>query len=163
MSLFKKDYEFKMDVKEADKILQSVFEDVGEKPNTVPFDKILLRCKYNGIAYDICILATVLLLTLTLLAPIIFYPGFGKELPTFSVVTHEQYGEQLYISLSRGDIAISKCYYVNAQGDRTEATYFNALGRCIVFPMPDEEVTIIVTEESGKELHLLFTPIQVQE
>ncbi|MBE5857726.1 MAG: hypothetical protein E7296_09225 [Lachnospiraceae bacterium] len=159
MSLFKKKNEFKMDVKAADRILQNVFEDAGEKPNTVPFDKILLRCKYNGMAYDICIMITVILLAMTLMLPIKFYPGFGKQNPEFKVEFHEQYGDELLISLSRGDIDLSKSYFVDVDGNKTYANYFNSLGFCIAFPMPDEEVNIIITEESGKELHLLFTPL----
>lgn len=158
MSLFKKQNENKMDIKSADQILQNVFEASNKQANSVPFDKLLLRCKYNGFTYDICIILAVLLLATTLIVPVRLLPGFEKSSPRFFVTHHEQYGDELLISLSMSDIDIDNCYFVTPDGDITNAKYFNKLGRTIAFPFPSEEVNIILVSESGKELHLVFTP-----
>lgn len=160
MSIFNKETEYKMDLKSADRILQNVFEDVGEKPNTVPFDKIVLRCKYNGFTFDLCIILAVLLFVLTLLSPLKLKADSDDERKNFGVAFHEQYGNELLITLNRKDIDLSECFFSDADGNVTRALYFNSLGKTLAFPMPDEEVTITITEESGGVLKLLFTPME---
>lgn len=158
MSLFKKKNEFIMDVKSADQILQNVFEANNKEANTVPFDKLLLRCKYNGITYDVCIVLTVLLLALTLIIPVKLLPVTNTNTERFYVTHHEQYGDELLISLSQSDIDLEKSYFVDFEGNITKPRYVNRIGKTVSFDFPGEEVNIILTTESGKELHLVFTP-----
>ena len=43
--MFRKKKTYQMDIKSADTTLQNIFAACNETPNTVPFDKLLLRQK----------------------------------------------------------------------------------------------------------------------
>jgi len=158
MSLFKKKKEFHMDVKAADQTLQNVFEACNKGPNTVPFDKILLRCRYNGSSFDICIICSIILLAITLLVPLKLLPAFNYNSNRLTLVTHEQYSDYLLVTVSQQDISLEDCYFSDFDGNVVYAVGYNPLGRTVKFPFPDKEVNLTITTDSGTELHLLFTP-----
>lgn len=72
----KNKYEMNMDT--ANTILQNVFASESKIPNTVPFDKLVLRQKANTRFYDRILIILFLVLLLTFLSPLAFTPLTGN-------------------------------------------------------------------------------------
>lgn len=76
MSLFKtrhKKYEYNIEMDVANKMLQNVFEAVGQAPNRIPLDKLALRKKAKTKYLLIAKTISITFLILTLLMPFCFF------------------------------------------------------------------------------------------
>ena len=66
---FYKKHRYEMDIKLANETLQNIFAACDRAPNTIPFDKLVLRQKTNTRLYNILLIITAILFLLTLLFP----------------------------------------------------------------------------------------------
>ena len=76
MSLIKtkhKKYEYNIEMDVANKMLQNVFESVGQTPNRIPLDKLALRKKAKTKYLFIAKAISIIFLILTLLMPLCFF------------------------------------------------------------------------------------------
>jgi hypothetical protein len=69
--LFHKRKKYTIDTALADATLQNIFEECHRTPNTIPFDKLLLRQKAATKKYNILLAWTAVILALTAVLPII--------------------------------------------------------------------------------------------
>lgn len=65
---------YQMDVAQASSALQNIFAACDQAPNTIPFDKIILRQKLNTQIYIRLIIITLIVLLLTFLSPFVIVP-----------------------------------------------------------------------------------------
>ena len=71
---FRKNKIYKMDPGQANSALQNIFAACDQTPNTIPFDKLLLRQKLNTRKYDILLCVIALALFFTFLSPLVIVP-----------------------------------------------------------------------------------------
>lgn len=84
--LYKKQKKYEINIDRANDILQNVFAAESKTPNTIPFDKLVLRAKPDTRRYDIPLCLAVLLLILTLISPFCIVPIAEKLDPAFQAV-----------------------------------------------------------------------------
>ena len=168
MNIFKskkKPLTYTMDVKTANETLQNVFLACNQAPNTVPFDKILLRRKLNTRHYNICIWLIVIFLLLTFLSPLVFMGHSVSKVVTVNgyhssllVVDHHLEKDKFFLELSGKGIDYTNSYLIDASGNKIPPISFDVLRNLVVFPYKDEEVNIYIPSDEGSTLHLLLTP-----
>src|SRR5574344_1679023 len=109
---FRKKKKYVMDIKTADKTLQNVFAACNKEPNSIPFDKLLLRQKLNTKGYTCRMWISFAILLLTFLAPLAFKPSSFKLASSASsdrniqiVESHtEDNGQEFVLTLMGDDI-----------------------------------------------------------
>lgn len=72
MIFHKKKKQYDIDMKTANQTLQNVFAACNQEPNTIPFEKIVLRQKARTLSMHICMWLSLIFLILTLLTPLCF-------------------------------------------------------------------------------------------
>ena len=155
--------EYQLDIKSADQTLQNIFAACNVSPNTVPFDKLILRQKVRLRPYNICLIITFILLLLTLTAPLpffyLYYPG--KEAHAITLNQHYVEDNILYIKVApcHGSIDRTNSYLITASGEKIDALSYDQENHILAFPYLDEECNIYIPGENNSTLHLLYTPL----
>ena len=119
-------HKYTMDLTTANNILQNVFIAGEQKPNTIPFDKIVLRSKAQTTMVTSCMWIGIVMLLLTLLSPLAFH---SQELKVtdFSANEHVQIAShQLYTSEFVMMVTGDKVDYQNIYATKNDGT--------VVFP-----------------------------
>ncbi|MBQ7919302.1 MAG: hypothetical protein IJ324_05120 [Lachnospiraceae bacterium] len=158
---FKKRYQ--LDVQSADRTLQSVFAACDVEPNTMPFDKLILREKAHLAPYNRRITATLMILLITLATPFLFF-FFYNESGKVHVITLEQHyvdNNVLYIKVDpcHGSIDRNNSYLITASGKKITALSYDSDNHILAFPYLTEECNIYIPGENNSTLHLLYTPL----
>lgn len=160
--LNKKNYE--IDVQTADQMLQNVFAACDREPNSTPFDKIVLRSKQDFRSDNSFIIATLLFLLLTFIAPLFFPPSriflsvdsaYGRPL---TIEEHSLSNDTFTISLKGASIDLANTYMEGESGTVLYPMSYDRESNTIVFPYEGEEYNIYIFDTYGKCLHLLLAP-----
>ena len=158
---FKKKYQ--LDIKSADRTLQSVFAACNVTPNTVPFDKLLLRQQVRLRPYNIRLAATFLLLLVTLCTPLPFHYFYHESGKIHDITLEQHYvdGDILYIKVEpcHGSIDRNNSYLITASGERVDVLSYDSENHIIAFPYLSEECNIYIPGENNSTRHLLYTPL----
>jgi len=156
---------YTMDVNTANETLQNVFLACNQPPNTVPFDKLLLRRKLNTRHYTICICIILLFLVLTFLSPFVFMHHSVSKIVTVNgyhssiiVVDHYLKKDYFCLVLSGKGIDYADAYLTDSSGQKMSPSSFDVLKGHIVFPYDGKEVQIYIPSDDGTTLHLLLSP-----
>ena len=162
--LRKKKNTFEMNINSANAALQNIFAACDQKPNTMPFDTILLRQQANtrsyAIAKHIAELFILLLFGLPLLFPHSKAKIFTQSTHTkLTLESHYISGEQFTLDIAGGDIDYRQCYAVSADGTRYEPIFQGSSNDSIVFPYAGKEINIYIYDTSGNCLQLILTPL----
>lgn len=159
--MFHKKKIYQMNMKAANDTLQNVFAACDQPPNTIPFNKLVLRQRAHTAAFDILLLFTSLLLALTLLAPLPFL-AYKNTAAYSSVEISSQYvdGNKLYIVLDTGNhtIKYQEAYLRSPGGDIYEIVSYDDKTCTLCFPYLSQECNIYIPYDDGFVLHLLFNP-----
>ena len=104
-----KNKKYQMDMDTANAALQNILAACDQAPNTIPFDKIVLRQKANTKPYNRLIVLTAVLLLLTFLSPLTIVPIATRLEPYFTpkpIKLVKDYIEDdiLYLQFSGDDI-----------------------------------------------------------
>ena len=158
---FRKQYQ--LDIQSADRTLQSVFAACNVEPNTVPFDKLILREKARLTPYNTRLAATLVILLITLATPILFF-HFYNEGGKVHVITLDQHyvdNNILYIKVEpcHGSIDRNNSYLITASGEKITALSYDKENHILAFPYLSEECNIYIPGENNSTLHLLYTPL----
>jgi hypothetical protein len=70
MSIFRRK-KYTLDVVAAGATLQNVFEACNQAPNTIPFDKLVLKQEADTSKYDIWLVITFIIFVITAIVPIL--------------------------------------------------------------------------------------------
>lgn len=158
---FRKEYQ--IDIQSADKTLQSVFAACNVEPNTVPFDKLVLRQQARLKPYNIRLVATLLLLLLTLSTPFPFHYFYSQSSKVHVITLDQHYVEDniLYIKVDpcHGSIDRNNSYLITASGERIDVLSYDQENHILAFPYLPEECNIYIPGENNSTLHLLYTPL----
>ncbi len=161
---FRKPKTYQMDIDKANSTLQNVFAACDQAPNTIPFDKIVLRQKVNTRIYNGLLTATALFLLLTFFAPFFIVPAshmMEDILAPQPVVLLNDYldGDILYLQLAGDNILYEEAYLETLDGRKESAVTYDERKQLIGFPyIGDSESNIYIPIKNSEPLHLLFSP-----
>ena len=159
--MFRKKKTYQMDIKSADTTLQNIFAACNETPNTVPFDKLLLRQKAHTRNYDILLAIIALIIFITLLAPRPFL-AFRETVNYSPVILEEHYvsNDRLHLVLDTGnhEIKYEEAYLVSATGTVYEIVSYDDSAHSLCFPYVPYECNIYIPYGNDLQLHLLISP-----
>lgn len=158
----KKKKKYHMNIDTANETLQNVFSACEKEPNTIPFDKIVLRNRFNRFFYNICMLILCICFVLLLLCPLAFLPKAPSlQLQTeqgISLLSHNRVHDTLVLVLSDPNILSDECFMLTLEDEKIMPLSFDAESNTLIFPYPSEEVNIYVYSSTGAFLHLLLSP-----
>lgn len=165
MKLFKRHKQvYTMDMSKANETLQNVFVACKQEPNTIPFDKIVLKNKAQTRAFtigrSICLLFIVFLFIIPFLFPHAPFSLKIRETQSrMRVVSHYMDDKQLYITISGGEIDFASCDAYDLEGNPAYLpTDANAKGNTISFPYTGKAMDIYIYDMNGNCLHLFLEP-----
>lgn len=163
MSFFKRKT-YQMDIKKADSALQNIFAACNQSPNTIPFDKLVLRRKANTRIYNRLLTVTAVILLFTFLSPFYIVPlshVTEKLLKPEPVVLLDDYLEDgiLYLQLGGDNILYGEAYLETPEGQKISAIVYDTRKQLIGFPFLEEgESNIYIPIKNSEPLHFLLTP-----
>jgi len=161
--LFRKKNKYSMDMEIANQTLQNVFAACDAPPNTVPFDKLVLRQRAHTrilcYAKWVCFLCLILIL----IEPLAFQ-GFPSRLHTTEKINHIRIEKhyiqdhKFHIYLEGTDLNLAGSYITSTDGTVYPPDCFdNATGE-IVFPYPGGEINIFISQGKDEYLQIVLTP-----
>lgn len=158
----KKKYEMNIDA--ADSILQQVFAASDRLPNSVPFDKLVLREKLNTRFYDRAMAAFALTLLLTFLSPLVIVPLaelLDTKAGSEAVRLVDDYIAEgcLYLQLEGDAVLYEDAYLETTDGKRYPVISYDAGSGILCFPyIETTEANIYIPIEGASDFHLLLSP-----
>ncbi len=152
-----------MDIKTANETLQKVFAACDTPPNTIPFDKIVLRQKARTHIFFIGKWICFVCIILTLLAPLVFLNSPSSYSHTvgsgqLKIEEHSIKNNKIYLNLSGQDFDLRYSYAIAKDGSiYLPDTYSNETGE-LVFPYPEKPLQIFVSWNKEEFLQIIITP-----
>ena len=155
---------YSMDIDTAGKMLENVFAKAKTTPNTVPFDKIVLRSKQNLFSDNLFIVLSAVVFVITLIMPLFFPPakafmsvdaGSGRPL---TVKEHCMTETTFSITFDGLPVDVENSYMLDHDDREVSASSYDSATNTIVFPFDRKEYDIFVYDTSGKCIHLLLSP-----
>ena len=172
MSIFKKkNNTYSIDITKANETLQNVFAVCDHIPNTIPFDKLVLRQKAKTRCFTIGKYISGLFIVLLFLVPFVFphspitlTKNSNSTGTDVSITNHYISEGKFVLTLSGDDIDYSRCYASSLNSDGTYEDYpiisCDPDEHTIVFTYPKKTLNIYIYTEDGECLQLLLTPKQ---
>lgn len=160
MSLFhrkKEKFEYNIDVNSANEMLQNVFEAVGQTPNTIPFDKLLLRQKAKTGSLIAARSACTAALILTLFMPLAFvYGAFDTKNPI--IINNYKENELLWIELEDDITGIDYSHIYATTEDGAELLPFSIDRNkgLISFETNEKSLNIFISDYAGNTTHAIY-------
>lgn len=160
---FSKKKIYQMDMEQANKALQNIFAACNQAPNTIPFDKLVLRKQLNTALYTRLIVITVITLVLTFVSPLAIVPVCNMLSPaeshtSVSLLDDYRDGDTLYLTFSQGNVLYGKAYLETAEGEIIPALSYDEKTNTIAFPyISDKECNIYIPVADGFPLHFLLS------
>lgn len=161
---FRKNKKYQMNMDTANTILQNVFAAESQTPNTIPFDKLVLREKANTRFYDRFLVMLSVVVLFVFLSPLAFIPITGNPITGFSSGTLElvdDYVEKdcLYLQVDGAPVLYKDAYLETTDGTRYSPISFDEKTGTLCFPYIENlESNIYIPTMDGGTLHLLLTP-----
>lgn len=162
--LFQKNKTYQMDMNTANATLQNVFAACNQAPNTIPFDKLVLRQKSDTKIYNRLLFVTAVVLTFTFLLPVFIVPASTLITGTASrrpVALIDDYIEDniLILTFTGDAIQYEDAYFEFPDGHIEYALSYDASKQTICFRYYDDaEINIYIPIKNDQTLHLLITP-----
>lgn len=165
--MFRKKNTYILDMESADATLQNIFAACEQPPNTIPFDKLILKESAKTYIYDRILLIIAICLALTLAMPILFY-CLKEDVPTRSYITFSSHyieNDKLYLDLAidNDTIRYEEAYLVVASGDIYEIISYDKKEQILCFPYLSQECNIYVPYDENSILHLVLSPDSFKE
>jgi len=163
-NIFKKKKKYKMDLTLANETLQNVFTACEKTPNTIPFDKILLRQKPNTRVFTCGKWIAIFMLVLTFLMPLAFSPSPAKISKVSSAGTHLSISNHfvkdktLYLQFDGNNINLSNTYMLTISDEKIYPLSYDEEKNMISFPYLNEEVNIYIVTDDSSSMQILVTP-----
>lgn len=162
--MFYRKKKYEMDMNTANTALQNILSACDQAPNTIPFDKILLRQKVNLRVYNRLLILTAFVFLLTFLSPLSIVPAarYVEQLiaPTpAELVMDYMENDILYLQFTGDNILYQEAYLQLPDGEIQSALSFDSKEQIISFPyFADTEVNIYIPVKDSEPMHFLITP-----
>lgn len=153
-----KSFDYQMDDKKADELLQNVFRTAGQTPNTVPFDKLLLRQKAKIGNLTAARNIAIMLLVLVFVSPLFFRPAV-KDVHGPEIVADSLKEDVLSITLTDQGTGVyfDGIYAKDDSGKIIKPSSCNEDRSVITFAHPEKSLNIYIPDNAGNITHALFT------
>ncbi|MFT3984939.1 MAG: hypothetical protein QM697_13610 [Lachnospiraceae bacterium] len=157
---FKKKYS--MDRNTANQTLQNVFAACNQPPNTIPFDKLVLKGLAQTALVKVCKWSAFCFLLLVLLAPLAFQnseftvssKGFGQRI---AIENHRLYADHFIMQLSGGSIDYENIYAKKPDGTVVFPVSADPDSGSVVIPYDGNSLNIYIPDNSGNVLQALLS------
>lgn len=163
MRLFKRQ-KYQMDLSSANETLQSVFAACKQEPNTIPFDKLILRQRARTKPFTIGKYLSILFVILLFIVPFVF-PHSKTSISTepnslseLSIVNHYTDDDSFTLILSGEKIDFDSCYAVDINNVHYEPVSYNKKENKIVFPYYGEALNIYIYDVNAHSIQVILTP-----
>ncbi|MCR5735886.1 MAG: hypothetical protein K6G22_14895 [Lachnospiraceae bacterium] len=159
--MFKKK-KYNLDINTADQTLQNVFKSLDKKPNTIPFDKLVLRNAVNRTYTKVSLSVSLTLLLLILVAPLFFinreFRVESTGLKQSIIVTDHRFnGDNFIMTLSGTMIDYDDIYARLPDGTFVFPLSADEETGEVVFPYSGSSLNIFVPDVNGKLLHAILS------
>ncbi|MBR6309111.1 MAG: hypothetical protein IKR39_10950 [Lachnospiraceae bacterium] len=155
---------YSIDINTAGKMLENVFAKAETSPNTVPFDKIVLRSKQNLFTDNLFIVLSSLIFVVTLLMPL-FFPHSKMMVSVdaassrpLTVKEHHMTESTFSITFDGLPVDVVNSYMVDDDDETVSIVEYDSATNTVVFPYDKKEYNIYVYDTNGKCIHLLLSP-----
>lgn len=148
-------------MEQANATLQNVFAACNQTPNTIPFDKLVLRGKLNTRVYNRMIILTALVLLITFLAPLAVAPVsslFRKQPEKVELLSDSLENGVICLTLSGDGIRYAEAYQETADGIIEAPLSYDRDAGTIYFTYYETETNIYIPVENAPTFHLLLSP-----
>ncbi len=162
-NLFHRKKIYKMDMASANDTLQNVFAACEKEPNTIPFDKIVLRRKADTRLTCICKFTT-----LIMILALIFIPLFTLRTSTnieteynkssLHIVDHFVTEKFIHLTFEEANYYAPSCYSLDTNGQRSLALIDHTNPTHLVFAYTGVTIHLYLCDEYGEYLHLIISP-----
>lgn len=157
---FKKKYS--MDMNTANQTLQNVFAACNQQPNTIPFDKLVLKGLAQTTLVKFCKWSAAVFLLLVLLAPLTFRnpdfivssKGFGQQI---AIEDHQLYEDHFIMRLSGENVDYDNIYAKKPDGTVVFPSSADPSERSVVIPYDGSSLNIYIPDNSGNVLQALLS------
>lgn len=162
---FQKNKKYELDMNTANDTLQNIFAACDKAPNTIPFDKLVLRQKANTKSYNILLVITAVLLLLTFLLPLVIVPvanSIASHITTEPTELVNDYVKDnvLYLEFTGGHILYESAYMELSDGTCLPPLSYDTKQYILCFPYDNtEEANIYIPIEDDVPLHFLISPM----
>lgn len=162
--LFRKNKKYQMDMDAANAALQNILAACDKAPNTIPFDKLVLRQKANTKVYNTLLIITAIILLITFLSPLTIVPiaTYTEKLlaPEPATLVNDYVQDNiLYLEFSGDNILYEDCYMETSAGEQFSPSSYDSGQGLICFPFDSsQEVNIYIPVKDNATLHFLLTP-----
>lgn len=154
---FHKKKSYQLDTAAANSALQNILSSCGQAPNTIPFDKLVLRRKANTAFYNRMLIATATVLLLTFLCPLVIVPASSLfVVEPASLVEDYVKDELLYLELSGDHILYAEAYMETDSGAVFQPVFVEKRRSTIAFDFPTENAKIYIPVKDADPLILFF-------
>lgn len=157
---FKKKYSMDMDT--ANQTLQNVFAACNQQPNTIPFDKLVLKGLAQTTLVKGCKWSAAGFLLLVLLAPLAFRNtdftvssrGFGQQI---AIEDHQLYENYFIMRLSGENVDYDNIYAKKTDGTVVFPSSVDPAERSVVIPYDGSSLNIYIPDSSGNVLQAILS------
>ena len=153
-----KSYDYEIDEKKADEMLQNVFKAAGTAPNRVPFDKLRLRqqAKIGNLIAARTI--AFIFLILVCASPLMFRPALNDTSGP-QIVDDSLEDNVLSITLTDAGSGVDfkDIYAKGDAGNIIEPSTIDTEKSVITFADPEKSMNIYIPDNAGNITHALFT------
>lgn len=156
--------QYQMDITTANAALQNIFAACDKSPNTIPFDKIMLRQKVNTKPLHTLMIITACLFAFTLVSPFIVSPVSAciEKLmmgETVCLVTDYVQDDVLYLEFTGDNLLFEQAYAEASDGTRFYALSYDKELKQICFEYDSStELNIYIPVRFSEPLHFLLSP-----
>jgi hypothetical protein len=156
----KKGYNYELDAVNANAVLQNVFAASHQQPNTIPFDKLVLRQPVDEHKFTRSIRLAAALLIITLIMPMAVIPLTRAMAPKAIVlVSDEVQGDILRLGFDGDGLEYHNAYIYTAANGVEYAVAYNPDTKTIDFPYHSgETMNIYIRSTEGNLIHFLLIP-----
>lgn len=153
---------YSINKKEANEMLQNIFEACDTAPNTVSFDTLLLRTKANTTLVTTCKWIATIFLVLVIFSPLAFHTHenvtlTNSEHTEISVTSHHLYKDHFEMTLSGSDIDYGAIYCKKLDGTVVIPTISSEAEQIVEIPFDGESLNIYIPCTDGRVIQALLS------
>ncbi|MBP5384285.1 MAG: hypothetical protein J6Y57_04860 [Lachnospiraceae bacterium] len=157
-------HKYTMDMATANNILQNVFIAGEQKPNTIPFDKIVLRSKAKTTLVTACMWIGIVMLLLTLLSPLAFTSQEFRITQdeadeSVQIVSHQLYTSEFVMMIEGNKLDYRNVYAAKSDGSIIYPSRIRFVNDNteITIPYDGAELNIYIPDTDGNVIQAILS------
>ena len=158
-----KHMKYSMDMQTANDILQNVFLAGEQAPNTIPFDKLVLRGKARTTLISVALWISTVMLVLILLSPLAFRSSFKVEDHgvgnSVRITSHQLYTDVFVLLIAGDHVDYDAIYALKNDGTPVYPTHIRFVNDEIEVTLPYDgsALNIYIPDDNGNTLQAVLS------